>query len=244
MPLPYEKLTQILGIEASDYPPEHETTPEFMNEKFNELLLNDKELLKQINVLEGSKVDKITLNRDTNIDIFHKEGTNRIYNATGLLPKNILQGNNDIMLTCYPLEGGTSFIRKTLLDVRSNKMYLYSKRADVVYAWEEIATTETYKIPLLNDWENSYADQVELQATRSGNIVSLTGCIRSATGTIYLTIGQLPEGFRPPKFVMPRILNSTGVSHSLIIRNDGTFAPNEAWTPNETYQINVSFPIE
>ena len=51
MPLPYEQLTQILGIEASDYPPEHETTPEFMNQKFNELLVNDKELLKQINDL-------------------------------------------------------------------------------------------------------------------------------------------------------------------------------------------------
>lgn len=74
MPLPYEKLTQILGIEATDYPPEHETTPEFMNKKFNELLVNDKELLKQINVLESMLKVKYITNKTVTLADYREQG--------------------------------------------------------------------------------------------------------------------------------------------------------------------------
>lgn len=49
MSLPYEKLTPILGETATEYTPENETTPEFMNGKFEELLANDKNLDNKIN---------------------------------------------------------------------------------------------------------------------------------------------------------------------------------------------------
>lgn len=48
--LPYKTLTPILGEQAT-YDPTAETTPDFMNGKFNELLKNDTEIAKQINVL-------------------------------------------------------------------------------------------------------------------------------------------------------------------------------------------------
>ena len=48
--LPYETLTPILGDTAS-YDPKTETTPDFMNKKFKELLENDKASAEQINVL-------------------------------------------------------------------------------------------------------------------------------------------------------------------------------------------------
>ena len=49
-----ETLTPILGDAAISYDPEYETSAEFMNGKFKELLENDVELLKQINVLEDN----------------------------------------------------------------------------------------------------------------------------------------------------------------------------------------------
>ena len=50
MNLPYTTLTPILGDEAP-YDPNTETTPEFMNGKFKELLENDTAIAQQINVL-------------------------------------------------------------------------------------------------------------------------------------------------------------------------------------------------
>lgn len=50
--LPYKTLTPILGEQAT-YDPTAETTPDFMNGKFNELLKNDTEIAKQINDLKG-----------------------------------------------------------------------------------------------------------------------------------------------------------------------------------------------
>lgn len=52
--LPYETLTPILGDTAS-YDPKTETTPDFMNKKFKELLENDKASAEQINVLSGNQ---------------------------------------------------------------------------------------------------------------------------------------------------------------------------------------------
>lgn len=53
--LPYKTLTPILGEKAT-YDPKEETTPEFMNGKFEELLENDKSLKNQINVLNDKCV--------------------------------------------------------------------------------------------------------------------------------------------------------------------------------------------
>ena len=50
--IPYKTLTPILGTSAT-YNPSEETTPIFMNGKFNELLENDKALENQINVLNA-----------------------------------------------------------------------------------------------------------------------------------------------------------------------------------------------
>lgn len=50
--IPYKTLTPILGTSAT-YNPSEETTPMFMNGKFNELLENDKALENQINVLNA-----------------------------------------------------------------------------------------------------------------------------------------------------------------------------------------------
>lgn len=55
MSLPFEKLTQIMGEQATDHTPESETTPEFMNGKFEELRQNDVYLNNQINVLNDNR---------------------------------------------------------------------------------------------------------------------------------------------------------------------------------------------
>ncbi|MBE6021684.1 MAG: hypothetical protein E7231_00460 [Cellulosilyticum sp.] len=65
--LPYKTLTPILGNDAT-YDAHIETTPDFMNGKFKELLENDKATAEQINVLNKIEVIPITyLNGFNNI---------------------------------------------------------------------------------------------------------------------------------------------------------------------------------
>ena len=57
--IPYKTLTPILG-DAATYNPTIETTPKFINDKFNELLENDKALENQINVLTEKQYFSLT----------------------------------------------------------------------------------------------------------------------------------------------------------------------------------------
>lgn len=109
--------------------------------------------------------------------------------------------------------------------------------------WQQLATTETKELTLLNGWTNEYGNQYNLTATKTGKIVNIIGTIRGVAPTVESDIAILPEGFRPSKWLMPMIPSAGGTSFPMIIRSNGSFAPNSTWTPNEVYCINVSFPI-
>lgn len=100
--IPYKTLTAILGEDAP-YNPSEETTPKFMNGKFNELLENDKAIENQINVLNGNQngvkfytslsqidssftiatsiTDVYTAMKDNSIAIYLVGGSNTVYPA-------------------------------------------------------------------------------------------------------------------------------------------------------------------
>lgn len=82
MNLPYETLTPILGDKAT-YDPTTETTPDFMNGKFGELLQNDKLLKDQINVLNYDRgyLNTTHLPDETYISTIKKNGKYKIWNA-------------------------------------------------------------------------------------------------------------------------------------------------------------------
>ena len=190
MPLPYEKLTQILGMEATDYPPEHETTPEFMNKKFNELLVNDKELLKQINVfLERGYL------RPTFV------GTESISTLpTGFYSKWV--GTEEL-----PTFDQFNFIRLQGQDSNFiSTIGIHPVRGDMIArgndndTWHQIATTETVDVStlvLLNGFER-HGDLSFGIVSRSGNNVHLSLLlVENGVGASYVSTIICALPFRP-----------------------------------------------
>lgn len=68
MSLPYNTLTPFLGDNAIEYIPEYETTLEFMNGKFAELLMNDKDLDNKINVLSLKETKILYVDKEQGLD--------------------------------------------------------------------------------------------------------------------------------------------------------------------------------
>ena len=115
MGLPYEKLTQILGNLATEHTPESETTPEFINGKFDELLFNDKYLYNQINVLKSVKTiyrDFAAVNESFNQytpieDVISAMADYSMLIATTYRPENI---------GIYPSASGELIITKSIIN--------------------------------------------------------------------------------------------------------------------------------
>lgn len=81
--IPYKTLTPILGTSAT-YNPSEETTPMFMNGKFNELLENDKALENQINVLNNKFCSFKTFSSDSFLNGWEQySGSELRYNKIG-----------------------------------------------------------------------------------------------------------------------------------------------------------------
>lgn len=102
--IPYKTLTPILGKEAP-YNPSEETTPKFMNGKFNELLENDKALENQINVLNTYigrlGVEKVSAQNGGDTNLIKETGIRFVFNVEHL-PSGYSYG----MLETFKLESG------------------------------------------------------------------------------------------------------------------------------------------
>lgn len=102
--LPYETLTPILGDTAS-YDPKTETTPDFMNKKFKELLENDKASAEQINVLNTYigrlGVEKVSAQNGGDTNLIKETGIRFVFNVEHL-PSGYSYG----MLETFKLESG------------------------------------------------------------------------------------------------------------------------------------------
>lgn len=105
MDLPYENLTLIKGKDATEYEPNHETTPEFMNGKFSELLENDKAIKNQINVLNTYigrlGVEKVSAQNGGDTNLIKETGIRFVFNVEHL-PSGYSYG----MLETFKLESG------------------------------------------------------------------------------------------------------------------------------------------
>lgn len=139
MSLPYKVLTEIKGNKTTDYAPEYETTPEFMNGKFNELLKNDIELDKQINVLNNDRGYLTTKRLDTDANDFVDNGK---YTGRG---KNF---PDDDFWNIDVTKHNDSFITQIAVKFASSNGFeseqcvkFRSKMLGVWQPWEKIATT-------------------------------------------------------------------------------------------------------
>lgn len=194
MPLPYEQLTQILGIEASDYPPEHETTPEFMNQKFNELLVNDKELLKQINDCSKNKV------LTTLAEVNNPNLESGIYSAEGegvrmSFSTSVSSDYYVLIVNKHRLNPGYGTQLAIPYDNAAQRGIYYRICAAGTWSpWRTIATPESEMITL-NGFTPSFT---QCKVSKVGNVYTFnfsivtTGAIPSGT-----VIATLPTGFYP-----------------------------------------------
>lgn len=145
--LPYETLTPILGDTAS-YDPKTETTPDFMNKKFKELLENDKASAEQINVLNEKTVKSYILEQSIDLNEFKE------------LNRELITANNTVSQNCLntPIDGISSFnVRNYSLtdtsylfqELRSFNRHVYFRTYDsyndVWYDWNEYATVDMIK---------------------------------------------------------------------------------------------------
>lgn len=154
MSLPYDVLTPILGGSSTEYEPEYETSCDFMNGKFNELLENDKYLNNQINVLYNASYGS-TLKTLDNIDLndFELDGefwvngytcqNVPVINYWGKLKNKVLDGANIFQTFFNHVNGAGVFFR-----VKNNNEW---------FEWEHIATYKEsimYKgiIGIETDW--------------------------------------------------------------------------------------------
>ena len=80
----------------------------------------------------------------------------------------------------------------------SNTTYMMFGAGTTCSGWQEIATTTTEQLSLLNGWVTSWSG-VEPLIGRSGNIVTITGVIMSGTTENGTVIANLPSQYKPSK---------------------------------------------
>lgn len=138
--IPYKTLTAILGDKAP-YNPSEETTPMFMNGKFNELLENDKSLENQINVLVGENASYSTESIIQYIKTMSKKGIKRGGFRAGNSPKLPNEEKNWMYgISFYHVEGNWYEVEA----VRSLSNDIYRCLVDIntldfVKGWERIS---------------------------------------------------------------------------------------------------------
>lgn len=172
--IPYKTLTPILGEEAP-YNPSEETTPKFMNGKFNELLENDKALENQINVLisnqNGVKLYTSLVQINSTFGI-----TTSITDVYTAMPDNsiamfIVGGTTSI----YPAQFGQCVIHKSttnrdsieFTDATTGKKYIGTCHVNYsggFSGWDQIVTSS-----MLSSLQTRVSD-LETQLINSQNI--------------------------------------------------------------------------
>lgn len=246
MSLPYEKLTQILGDLATEHTPESETTPEFMNGKFDELLVNDKYLYNQINDCLTKVVSKVHIN--TGIDL----------NTLTAFNKEWITKNNAVARTCLniPHNNVLSFSIKNIECVWGANTYLlqvleaYAERwfrtrdNNAWGEWQKIATTTKTNISLANGWGVYVGEAI---AVKNGNLVTISPIRLSggttAQGTILFT---LPSGYRPKTTRHATAFWDITKPTLLTIGTNGNVSIlySDAPTTSSGLVLNISFTIE
>lgn len=195
-------------------------------------------LVEQLNDLSTGKLDKMKLFRNINLDTFYNEGVNRVFNVVGHLPKSIQQGANDLIVTCYPLEEGHTFIRKTLLDIRNNKMYLYSKVSESSCIWEKVSTTSEAYVQPNTGWTTG--GQCGCSYVITGNLLTFNALLQgNGTNTGPARLPAPKDG----NYYAGQAIAANGNPKYIVVKPDGWLEFQAGYEPNILYAITVSYPI-
>ncbi len=137
-----------------------------------------------------------------NLNTLFENGIHRCFNAQTGFPTGYTT-ENDFFLINYKLDGDVNpWLRQTLYDLRSSKIFTRQIYNGTLTTWKELATiddTGWIDLPLIPPLV-SYGDNVVPKYRKINNIVEVRGAIKglktinSNTG---LDFSTLPVGFRP-----------------------------------------------
>ncbi len=224
----HNNLTPFLGEDATEYAPEHETTTEFMNGKFQEVLDND--LWLKINTVKTYKSlteinPNFTINTPVKDVILAMENNSQaMYDASGGV---------------YPNSWGICTINK-LHNVRNNVVY-YDIDTNILYTtsyhttfnpncdWEKLVAQK--KIPIIsnmlkNGWQlkTNYNNlYVMSDKTLSLNLAMIPGTTTENT--------IICEGLPAISENVPISINSNNQTHLGIYTSDGKISLNNSPLP-------------
>ena len=226
MSLPYETLTPILGEAATEYIPESETTPEFMNGKFAELLENDKNLDNKINVLNNNRgyLSSVSLSNNTDFNTITQNGK-YVVNTNINSPVTSSSLTYSIDVTSHANASG-EIIRCTQTATAINSNYKTYKRvlnSGVWQPWEPIATTT--KTSFLCSANTGYTIINQDCYTMNGEYNILLRIAKTDGGT-FSTSEQVVAT------VPINILNTVNSPFTVIARNSSSI-----WTDYVTAQL-------
>lgn len=198
MSLPYEKLTQILGDLATEHTPESETTPEFMNGKFDELLVNDKYLYNQINVLNYQELPS-TITALSDLNSFGKwvcKGNAQAVNLTDLPLGNysFIVENIPTVWNTNGSSANTAYCVQRLTYYKYNLgMWERYNNNGVWSGWHFVSgqLSTTYS-SLLNGWTLPWTSY-KFRVSRNGNNVTLQGVLGIGVTTTDTEVIELPN---------------------------------------------------
>ena len=250
MNLPYETLTEIKGENATEWSPEYETTPEFMNGKYNELLANDKALKQQINDLDKRNYILSSADGTTDYDTPTKPSDykSNAFSVTKLKKYTALGLDASFgywaSIVCIRAHGDSNCHEIAI----TNKRYiLFRTQVGATDEWCEWQPITGHTIDLtaylLNGWVNYDGGFNTIRASKIGNIVKIEGLIKGGTNTAGTSILQIPTGWRPSKTkICPHWL-ANGNMGRLDLSSTGILSINGASISNTFLPIDISYII-
>ncbi|NFT08177.1 DUF2479 domain-containing protein [Clostridium botulinum] len=139
--------------------------------------------LKRSNSYKGELKSDTDFNNITSTGFYHVNDSSNMINRPPL-------GSWSILEVLYT--GG--YIRQILTNSQESRSYIRARTENKWSEWQQLATTETAEIILLNGWGK---DHGELKITKTGGVCYLNFQGTVGVSSIGTTIFNIPEGFRP-----------------------------------------------
>ncbi len=246
----HNNLTPFLGEDATEYAPEHETTTEFMNGKFQEVLDND--LWLKANTVKTYK-SLADINPTFTIDtpvvdvIVTMEDNSMVIYETSISDAGV-----------YPTIAGTIIITKQ----RNDRNYVqcshptdgvwytsYHVHSNPTCSWKQLSVQTTKKL-LTSDLQNGWVVSTDrtLYLEKVGNMVSMMGVINGGVESANTIMLNIPEEFRPTsKIYVMNVTKAAGnnqpIVQTMTIESNGNMMINELGS-HEYIFFNCSWIIE
>ncbi len=207
-----------------------------------------KQLKDNKNNIEKAVQKKIESTK-ANLNTLFENGIYRCFNAQIGFPTGYTT-DNDFFLINYKLDGDVNpWLRQTLYDLRSSKIFTRQIYNGTLTTWKELATVDDtgwLDLPLLNG-ATTTSDKALYR--RIGKMVYFKGVVNNITTNGFI-FGNLPIGFRPNSasgggnIPVPLFLPEEDIPSRLIIYKNGNLQLSRKNDKNTCYLDGVMFVLD